>query len=114
MIYLCLVMWRKRTEWTIRLQALLLLTIMVWLGGALVAHTLSHHHLHEHLHSDADATGGEQCMLLVFVSTPFSIVSTPDVPDAACVGGLHFGMVLEDATFTQLSPYPSLRAPPIC
>lgn len=99
-----------------RLSALLMLTVMVWLGGALVAHTLSHHHLHDHLEAGAQSgvAGDEQCMLLVFVSTPFSVVSTPDVPDAAYAGGLLFGVNHEDAILSEASAYLSLRAPPFC
>ncbi|MBR8803103.1 hypothetical protein [Porphyromonas levii] len=99
-----------------RLGALLMLTVMVWLGGALIAHTLSHHHIHEHLHAEhySDGDDDEQCMLLVFVASPFSIVETSDVPVAAYVGRLVLGTIYSDTLFSGLSAHPTLRAPPVC
>ncbi|MDD7438151.1 MAG: hypothetical protein PUK66_04835 [Bacteroidales bacterium] len=107
---------RKSAERINRLSALLMLTVMVWLGGALVAHTLSHHHLHDHLHAEAHSGDmeDEQCMLLVFVSSPFSVVAALDVPDAAYVGSLVLGIDCAATLFSGQSVHPSLRAPPIC
>lgn len=109
-------MWRKSVERIDRLGALLMLTVMVWLGGALVAHTLSHHHLHDHLHTEAHSgdAGDEQCMLLVFVASPFSIVATLSIPDAACVGDIVLSKGYTHSLFAGQSAHPSLRAPPTC
>ncbi|MDO5017274.1 MAG: hypothetical protein Q4E10_02790 [Porphyromonas sp.] len=67
------------------LIASLLLTVMAWLGGATVLHTLSDHHIHHHIHHQNrqqthhgadEPTNDELCLLTVLSVSPFS-ASTP-------------------------------------
>lgn len=93
--------------------AALLLAILMWLGGSLVCHTLSDHHIHHHLAVSDDLAGEtELCMLSVFSHTPLEEAMATELPTQASRECLLCTPTLVAIYIADAASPSSLRAPP--
>lgn len=109
-------MWKKEADKANRIRASLLLAIMVWIGGALVGHTLSDNHINHHIHGEdyAHSSLDKGCMLVAFLASPFATVDEVVLPLAICLGDVVVESHPTEVLLLGKESLPPLRAPPTC